>query len=455
MMLRRSVGVLLVFLLALSLFGGSAAALRDNVNIAMKPNSLRCLRITVPDDFNDVSQKVAFTITSDCAWCSLSEARVTTDPWNPVTVPQCISTYGRNVGESISFELGISTTLGTKKFRYGVCVSNSEDVDVGEGDPCDVTSENQDVFAVGIEPARAYTRPNGNVSFLLYVQSNDAQTIELSTSMGQSRTVATTANEPLRIQMSVTAPAEEGEHEFRVDAVVAGCELPSCTKSASAVIVVGEPKPEPPRNFSIFLFPENYNAESLAPITYTLKIRNHGPEGVFSAGLKLPAGLETNFRPQTMTIREKDEIQFTVNPSRASDFYEITAEVQSNGMKKTATAHLSINEFLSDATRLSSSRELTVDASSVISEWKLNYGKMSNEDKMNSYASILQQTKNLPKKNVTAGPGAAPGQVIKPPEPQGINPLIIAVPVAVVVALLLLWFYRRRSVEEEPGGYYE
>ncbi len=430
--------VVLAFLLPLVLSAPPARALADSQNIAMPPNSIHCINAYLPDDWGEIAGKTVFEITSDCGWCDLSRARVTTDQDNPVVFPICILSPGRG-NESLSFGIGLEAQGKRLEFHYGVCIAGLEDLDSGSGSPCSVVNSMQDIFDFGIEPERLYAVPGSQASYTLFLQSQAGLSLELTSSYGGRKAIELNPNEPYMIDFEVRAPAQEGEYQVEILAKIPNCNFPSCSKSVSARLISGDAKPSS-GNFSITLFPESYNIEQIEPVSYTLRIRNFNEEKAYNARLLLPEGLETDFAPGTMTISGVRDLGFNITP-KDRKYYEITAEVETAHAKKQAKAYLTVGEMEKDLERMK--QDLSGDAQRRVDQWIENYGDAGYQDKMDSFGSLLNQVNQSPQWNLTPTGGETP---------QGLDPLLIAVPVIVIVAILLLYFYRGRRAEEEEYG---
>ena len=244
------------------------------------------------------------------------------------------------------------------------------------------------------------------------------------------------------IDFELTAPSQTGEYDVEILATILNCNFPSCSKSVSAKLIAGDAKPSS-GNYSITLFPENYNIEVMEPVLYTLRIRNFQEAKAYNARLSLPEGLETDFIPRTMTISGVQDITFNITPS-GKKYYEITAEVETAYAKKQVKAYLTVGEMEGDLNRMKD--DLSGDAQDKIDQWIENYGDANYNDKMDSFGNLLNDVNQSQPWNWTPSNGD---------EPQGLDPLLIAIPVIAVVAILLFYFYRSRRVEEEEYGFEE
>lgn len=425
--------------LALVLSAPLGQALADNQNLAMPPNSVRCVNAYIPDDWGEITGKTIFTITSDCGWCDLSRAGVTTDQDNPVVFPICIVSPEKG-NKTLSFKIGLEALGKRLEFQYGVCIAGQEDLDSGAGSPCGVVNSMQDIFDFGIEPERLYANPGSQASYTLFLQSQASLTLELTSMYGTKKRIELQPNEPYMIDFELTVPSQKGEYDVEILATILNCNFPSCSKSVSARLIAGEEKPSS-GNFSITLFPENYNIEKTEPVLYTLRIRNFQEAKAYNARLLLPQGLETDFIPRTMTISGVQDITFNITPSEEK-YYEITAEVETAYAKKQAKAYLTLGEMEKDLERMK--EDLSGDAQNKIDRWIENYGDAGYNDKMDSFGNLLNEVNQSQPWNWTPPNGEEPG---------GLNPLLIAIPVIAVVAILLFYFYKSRRVEEEEYGF--
>ncbi len=477
----------LAFLAVLALANSAQALqLSDNIFFTVPADSIECINVYLPDDSGyRGSGNVEYTLTCEPgpsrSWGDLTEQIVWTDENNTVLIPICFSTFGRQEGNcSDTFTIGISAPdVGMDKiFQGGVCVSQYRGVDTNPPqpgqDPGDVISDNVDIFAMGFRNPSQYASPGQRVVYKLALESYadvtmdlSVQTTELSVSPAQD-TVSLSSSEPLKqINYTVQAPGQPGSYNFNVTGTIRGCSSGFCSRQARGELVVSDAIPRQ-TGFSVSIFPESINVKELEPVSYHFTIYNRESERTFKVEMDVPEGIQTSFQPQNVTVGADVDrtITFTVTPSNVSSFYEIRLSAISENMTKQATAYLSTNEMLTDATRAAgwitdstTNQSLINDVDSALDDWYNNqYRDSGYGENLEGYGS-LQDTLNNARAQI--GEGAAvdnqtqdqtdqQDQVVE----EGLDLLgkdlwILVVVIVIVVAALLVIAYKRTKPVED------
>lgn len=421
----------------------SQAALQTNTNFAIRPESVRCINVEIPDDFGAINTRKDFTLLTDCDdWCGLTRAQVTASPINQIILPLCISTFGKPIGSSKKFSVLLEAGGETRTFNYGICVSEQEDIDTGKGEPCKVVNNNQKIFDISFSPQTLYGVEGEDLEYTAYLYSEAVLDIELQASTGTRwPTVKTMPSERIPVKGTVKV----GEvSELTVEAFAQGCELDSCNKSATLKII-SQQKPQeavPVANFSIQLTPDKVNVQESKPVKFTLDIINFGEEKSYTVELILPQTVLSDFISTSRTVADRDIVSFGITP-QAKGLHEVTVKVTNDaGQQKLATAYLTLDEVGSDIERITAT---TTDTETIRAYADL---ERSLQDK--SYEEAIKGLSDLKKQEADNTPNT--GRQPQPKQttaPSGDNlPIYMAV-VVVIAGLILVFLKKRKVVDEE------
>jgi hypothetical protein len=452
---------LMAALLSAALPAPVCAYLADNTNYALGRGNMTYITVMVPADWKgDVLKKTLFEVRTNCAWCDVQgDTRIMTDAANPVVLPILVTASGMK-GDSQSFYVEVAAEEKSRRYNYGVCVSDREDVDIGEGRPCEVVSRLQNVFSMQVQPAVVHARPASDVPLTLYLQSEGALDVRLTTSFGGGRSVTLSPNQPETIEMLVESPEEPGEYELTVDAKAAGCDLESCTVSVPLTLFVEEnPAPDSGRSdFDVSIFPDNYDIEGPGTINYILRIDNYGPGKEMTAKVSVDDGLSTDFSTVKKTVSGTESMRFTVTVEEGGkQFHKIKAVVETENISREAEASLSVNEMSSDLDRMGSVLNLTRDTKSDVNMWKIEHADQGMDRNLNSFNSLMSTVKGEQEqggRNSTLPPWVQPDD--EAPQDSGSWLVFVIIPVIIGAAVGGIWFYSRGRVvsgETQAGGF--
>ena len=448
--------ILFIVFVAAVLFGmsGAEAALRDGTNCAIKPNNLKCIIAEVPDDFGAVGASSVFNIQSDCGeWCDFTSATIFTDPANPVGIPICINTFGKSVNQTKQFKITIASPGKQMEFNYGVCVSDQQDCDTGKGSPCAVVNLNQKYFEIKMDPI-IYVQPNQESEFEVWITSATALDIEL-TVLETGKTVAFTTKpqEKMRFADKIKVSTDT---LLNVKAVVKGCQLPGCTKTASMLVTTQKPPPtQASGNFSISLLPESATAKKSQLTKYYLEIKNYGEEKDYIVELTLPTGLKSSFAGVTKKIRNKEDVLIDITPEGTECLYTFTITVRGQATK-TVQGSLSVNEASCDLNRLKSTDVLDSQTISNVNSAIVNTRDSTISDDLKSFSDLVGKTGGQATPEPT-GTGSGATKPTTKPTPGGFGfdlTTVIIIIVVVVVVLLVVMLKRGKKVERPEQGYW-
>ena len=344
---------LILIIIAFLLFSSiefSQASLKDGTNLAIRPDSLKCISTEVPDDFGAVGLLTSFDLSSDCAgWCDFSGSTVLTDPGNPASIPICINTFGKEVNDTKKIKFVISAKGKQKEFNYGVCVASQEDQDIGSGNPCTVVNLNQKYFEIKMDTI-TYAEPGKETEYQIEVYSTLKLDLEITVEeTGKVFKVTTIPQQKTVLADKITV---KGDTILNAKAVVLNCSVPSCSKTASTLVTT-QKIPESAKasgNFSAALMPESATTKKSQPVKYYLEIKNYGEEKEYSIGLTLPKGLDSTFNKTVKSIKNTEDFTIEINPSGSECLYEFTVAVRSQ-VTKSIKGVLSVNEASCDLNR--------------------------------------------------------------------------------------------------------
>ena len=463
--------IVLVIIAFLLIPAVSALQMEDNLFFAIPtgeeiPAGLRCVDVVFPDDSGDYPIGLeTYTLTTNSEWASLSYRIITTDVNNTVIIPICYTQRGENLCSDPYVVSILSHTYNlSRDFIGGVCVSGYADVDViadalAQGildtntSPMDVMNNNIDLFDVGFETEKIYTRPGVPVSFNLFLESQALLNIDLNVvdsdiqvSPQAEFTTTSSVNNFREIRYSLTSPLSVGEYYFEVEATVRDCEQDFCSKRARAELVVTQSPPE--EGFSVKLFPLSLNIRELRPVLYRYTVDNLGPARSFDVDIELSEGLTSTFRPETLDLPEngKETISFTVVPSQASSQYQITVTATSNGDSKPVTAYLSTNEMLTDTLRYAQETASTNPGAAqaindIVQDFAQDHNSSVYGEDLDQYEDVRQEIDQAVG-NIGTNPPPTP-----PPSPGiDLTLIIFVVIIIAVVGIVGFLFLKKKKV---------
>ncbi len=489
--------LVLVLLIGLSAHSGQAFRLTDNIYFTVANDTIRCIDIILPDDSGFLGLgEYEYMITCTSNWSDLTEQIVRTDENNTVLIPICFHGFGRADGEcSPPFRIGIeSVNLGVnKQWNGGVCISKYMDVDISDEEPEDeedvrqILSGNADIFDIGFSAGTMYADPGEDVTFSLMVESYASLTIDLdvldsgSSDLSVSpkgETIETSAASPYHtIHFGTQAPNQVGEYSFEVEAKVRGCDEGTCTRKATAILVVGGDEPE--TGFIAYLFPRNINVKELEPVHYTLTIQNYGASEMFSTRIDMSPVTDTTFMwgDNIMVLGGSNYTNdFTVIPDKALTMYEIEITIFQggrDGVEKKVTSTLSTNEMLTDVMRDAEyikglDPSLSGDVDAALNDWRSNYDDSGYGEGLDEYSSLkdslselreeAEESGNQPAPDDNGGyvPGASSDDDDTDQGEQGswLWAIGIAVIIVVVIVVVFILLKKSETKEDEHGERY-
>ncbi len=437
--------LLVTSLLFLAIVAGSQAALKDGTNLAIKPDSLKCISTEVPDDFGAVGLLSSFYVTSDCGeWCDFSGSTVLTDPGNPASIPICINTFGRQVNETKKVKFTISTKGKQKEFNYGICVAPQEDQDTGSGNPCTVVNLNQKYFDIKIDPI-IYGELNKETEYQIEVYSTLKLDIEVTVAeTGKTFTLTTVPQEKMLLKDKILL---KGDTILNVKAVVKGCTVPSCTKTSSSLLTT-QKIPESAKasgNFTLSLMPTSATTKRSQPVKYYLEIKNYGEEKEYTIELKLPKGLNSTFNTTKKTIRNSEDLAIQINPEGSECLYTFTVAVQGQ-VSKSVQATLSVNEASCDLNRAKITEVLDPNTLNSINSVLVNTRDSSLSDDLKSFNDLA----NKPSSGNESVQLVDQKKSSKSAKPEGLDlTTMILIVVVVVIAVVFVMFKKSKKVSVE------
>lgn len=434
------------FLVLLASSGLAEARLVDKTVVGLGPNSSRCFDLELPQDFGPVERRTLFSIRSDCGeWCTLTRSEIVASPFEPVSISMCISTLGKAEKEEKSFNLAITGGSKERVYSFGVCVSSAEDSNHGSGTPCGVLNTHQNTFDLQINPRTIQAESGGLYTYEVFVHSPAILKLDLLSSTGKTWFLTTTPNKRTVLADSGAAPGT-GTYEIRVEGKIKGCtRRPGCSKTASSTLHVGGPEIREPGNFSVTLTPMATIGKKGEPISYSLDITNHHEEKDYDIDLVLPVGLISDMARQAKTISRREVIDFNITPIGDKSFYPFKLKVTAGGVSKSLDATISMNEVYNDVERTLRTEEMGPELRSKFESWKQTQKTSSTTSQIAGLVGIVE------------GPAERPGPVTQPVPPlkEGLDLMLIIIPLVLVVAVLLAYFYRKtKKVENIEEEYY-
>ncbi len=447
----------------------STALQQQSLYLSLKNDTTKCVDIVLPDDLGVLEAGIRGTkeymlSTTAGDWADLTLQIVRTDENNTVLIPICFSTIGKVQGEcSEDFSINIASAEinKSKTWQGGVCVSRFEDIDTGAKPPSqtvqEALNEKKDFFAITFKKDTIYAKPGERVQFtLLFNSYADIETDIRIDSFAQLEprfvTLKTDRSNPRR-EINITA-AGMGMNEYVLDvtAKIKYCLGSYCEKKTSGKLITAESVPET-SGFTVRLFPENINIKYLDPVLYELVIKNADKTADYGAALSVPAGMETDFKPKTISLKPDEEISlfFTVMPKEVSRVYEIKATVKSGNATKQAVSYLSTNEVLTDAMR---EFETTVFNDSGKANAELALNRFMDEYKKSGYGNDIGSYTAY---RATVNASRAAVVPAKPPNQTGAYQPVrqvditffIVVAVIAAGAVFAVYFFLRHRKEEE------
>lgn len=377
-------------------------------------------------------------------WVDNHRTSYTSSIYNPVSVPICFNTRGRRIGDEALLEFTLDAPDTTLEFNYGICVSRHEDVDVIESlsNPCDTTIEHTDLFSMDFVDSDIYTQPGQDATTTLLVYSEFDSVISLDKesgpSMNISRTSVQTPGEE-SVVITINAPTELGDYPFSITGSMQGCDLPSCTKTASGTLHISN---EALEGFTISLTPGERNTQGIQYVTYFLVINNHENDQNFSVNLDIEDELTTTFRPQEMQLIRgaRKQATFLVTPQTDEhNVYIIRVAVEGDidGIKY-AEALLTVDEPPSDANRAAEENPQLGNDADVLEDLYDDGPDLRDVNDFNDRRNALSPNNGDP----------APDSF-----PWGI---VMIIPIAVAIIIIVYFIFKRTRVTKDiETSYYE
>lgn len=428
---------LLFSVLAIS---GAVAALRDGTNFAIRPESLKCINIEVPDDFGPVGAPTEFEIKSDCLeWCDFTSAAVFTDPGNPTSIPVCFNTFNREVNQTKQIKFTIDARQKQKEFNYGICVADQQDQDSGSGNPCNVVNTNQKYFEISMEPI-TYVEAGIEGEYEIQVYSPIAIELEVTVEdTGKIFTLTTRPQEKIVLRDKIKI---ERDTILNVKAVVKGCSLPTCLKTASTLLSTQKPAPYS-GNFSASLMPEAATTKKGLPAKYYLEIRNYGEEKEYAIQLSLPLGLKSSFNSTTKSILNRENVKIEIIPEGTECLYTFSINVKGQ-VAKTLQGSLSVDEAVCDLRRAKATEVLDPSKLSSINEAIIKAKDSSLSEDIGIFTDFTVKT-------VEQTPVVETDQPKKPKAPAGGIDLTTIIIIVAVVVLGLVFVLIKKGKKVGSG----
>ena len=430
--------LLVAFLFAVLLTSTFALADLEDKTYKIKPNGYKCIDIELPDDFGSVTTLTDFFIKSDCKeWCDLTEALVTTDFANQITVPLCLSAKGKKIGDSGQFSVTLTAPGKVKTYEYGVCVGDVADQDSGKGEACGIADVQQDPFSISISPNPIYAPSNGDFTYEVKLYAQDDFDLEVESKTGKKwEDVSLKEGTWQTLSQKVNSPP--ANDVLTVTAKIKDCKnLPSCKKTASADIILAQPQ----EGFSISLNPPTLSVSKGDVVNYNLEITNYGDQKEYTVKAFLDQGLETDFQEQTFSISTSRTVSFKVTAKNAGGLKVV---VESAGVAKSESASLTINELVTDIENsLDGGRlgDLETDAVG----WLERNKNKDIGDQIDSWDDLVGGEAG----SGDNGGGDDGDKPTKPVQGGSLDLVYITIPIIVVIALLFYLFYRKRKTVDE------
>ncbi|MEM5812175.1 MAG: hypothetical protein QW286_00495 [Candidatus Aenigmatarchaeota archaeon] len=446
----------------------SALRLTDGLFFTVAPNSTSEIYFILPDDVGAGSGKADYKIKTSTNWSvDLTEQDVFTEENNTVIIPIIFYSSGKKEGDCSNYTISVSAPklMTSKVWRGGVCLSRYMDVDISKtgSDPKKVLNENVDLFSIGFLSYTKNSKPFEPVSIELLLQSQATLTIDVKVTSDfpfekKDFVIQTSpASQYITIYLNGTANSS-GTYYVSAEARARNCTLPSCTKQTAMKIIVSES--EPSEGFSVSLFPDNLAIKKVEPLTYRFAIQNNYKEGLqFLVNVEVPFDLDSSLLLETVTVSPLSQkiVDFTVNPRNQTGFYEIKATASARGMKKTASAYLSVNEMVSDVYR-NAEDALSVANSSVkkdiekaVRNWYSSYMKSEYGSNITGYSSLQDAIDDAKRQTLTKNESCIDsGEDIEIESQEGQNNLVFVIPLICVAVLIIFLLFRKRNTKSEP-----
>jgi hypothetical protein len=366
---------------------------------------------------------------------------------NVITVPVCFNTIGRNYGEEAVITLSLKTPNGQQTLEYGVCVSDTRDVEITEvsagEEVCSAMAMHTDIFSAALAQPEQDADPEEQVSYKLILDSSTPVKLNIARASGQmdisASEVSVDITDSLKeVTLTMQAPSSPGDYEFSVMVSVDGCEIDDCMREVKGKVHVKGASEEPKGSFYLWIAPKTQNTMGRKSKTFVLTLRNFGPGQKITVSAAPEDGLETNFEPYTIYLNkdESKEINLNVMPeTNEQNNYKVTVSaVGEDGTKRTVDGWVTVDEMVADASKLGQD------------EFVDKY-KESGEATLPEWVAVNAVTGAVSSpENGENGGGVTPG----PPGPEN---WIIYVVIAVVVAVILivgLFYYKR--IQAQGGG---
>ena len=354
------------------LLSGNASALQqDNIQIYMKPDTVKSFELVLPDDLGVLPNgKVEYRLLMEPfagTWSDLTERRHFSDENNTVIDAVRFSSAGRQVGEcGAPFTLTITAvgkSIPVRTITGRACASSLDDIDSQSvrNDSAKGGGSDSNIFDLSLEKKVIYAASGQSVQISVTIQSYFNVAVDLSvegmTGEPKRRLVEFDSASRIRKASFTLTPYGEAEQNFTITGTLRGCSGSFCSEKVQGKMVISKAVQEE-SGFSVSLLPANLNIEKPGTVEYTIRLQSKGEGRKISLRLEVPEGVETVFPPQTVEVAADSEktLAFSATPKKTTQLYSITvvASYTPAGQKeitKKATAYLSTNELFTDAMR--------------------------------------------------------------------------------------------------------
>lgn len=436
-----------------------AHALVDNFYFTMPPDASRCFSVRLPIDLNTLTRGYCTLNTSSDFPMNLKFIKTFAEAVNIVKVPLCFYSEGKRDGDFAYYRI-MAEALGLhKEFNGGICVSGTQDVEsrkLAEGrSPCDLINGYEDLFYIAfLEPVQ-WALPGTRINYTLLIQSMKPLELEVTFESGlqvSPQRVSVKIPKGGRaepVSLEVRAPGS-GEHDIRAKARVKTadgyCDIPFCEMEARARLIAGgAARP----GFDLLVFPQFLSVDFAKPVPYTVFIENSGQEAGFIVQIELPEGLEADWTRKVISVSkgERKELPLNITPQiREAGDYMITFTASSGGIERVQEAYLSVRETESDILRRwnaingsmpeAGREKLQFEVDRFVADYRMKGFDFEDYKKMDR---LLKEAENM----------TGPLPEGRKEEPEALNPVLIAIPVAVIILILIFMFYKKSKPLEE------
>ena len=372
-------------------------------------------------------------------WADLHRAGFTASDSNPVVVPVCFSTHGRRIGQSVFLRFLVETPRRNTTHTYAICVSDEEGFNIADfsDHPCEAVSMNTDIFTLDLLEREIHAVPGETVTMTLLVSSDFETTVSLDRKSGPSMNIDETSVDlpgVRTIDIEIDAPTTPGDHEFTIAGEASDCDFSSCERTVTGVIHVGTPAIT---GFRTELSPSTASTVGKQAAVFFLSIRNFAEARNFTVTAETDSMLETPFTTRSVSLAadRSTALRIPVTPlSEGSMLHTLKVTVEDgSGAKRTEEATLSVDELVSDASRMAE------DDSSLS-------GDADNFEELYDEGASLSELDDIRVIRDDDTPEPSPAG-----SPQFLWVAIIFVIVAVAVAAYYIFSKTRVSGESEEG----